>query len=61
MMATAFFASSTLTAEMRIVPSSSMSIWVFVSSTIFLIILPPGPMTLRILSTLMCMVVTRGA
>ena len=53
--------SSTLTAEICTVPSSSMSICVFVSSTIFLMILPPGPMTFRILSTLMCMVVTRGA
>ena len=38
-----------------------MSIWQPVSSVIFLITLPPGPMTSRILSGWMCRIVIRGA
>ena len=38
-----------------------MSIWAPVSSVIFLIILPPGPMTSRILSGGILMMVMRGA
>ena len=39
---------------MRISPVSSMSIWAPVSSVMRLMTLPPGPMTSRILSGLIC-------
>src|SRR5438445_538320 len=52
---------SMFTAAMRTSPESSMSIWQPVSSVIFLITLPPGPMTSRILSGWMCRIVMRGA
>ncbi len=57
----AFLPPSRLTAAIRTSPESSMSIWAPVSSVMRLMILPPGPMTSRILSGGMFMMKMRGA
>ena len=54
-------ADSLSAAAMYTVPSSLMSIWAPVSSTIFLMILPPGPMMSLIFSGFTLMVVILGA
>ena len=59
--AIAFLAASPSVAAIWIVPSSSTLIWVPVSAVIWRITLPPAPMTSRILSTGILMVVMRGA
>ena len=60
-MAIACCIASPLLEAMNTRPSSSMSIWAPVSSTILRIILPPGPITSRILSGLIWTVSIRGA
>ena len=59
--AIAFWAASPLVAAIWIVPSSSMLISVPVSAVIWRMTLPPAPMTSRILSTGILIVVMRGA
>ena len=61
MMVMAFWAASLSVEAMLTRPSSSTSIFTPVRSTMLRIVLPPGPMMSRILSTGMVIVTIRGA
>src|SRR5436189_120101 len=60
-MAVAFWAAFSSTEAISTRPSCSMSILTPVSAVILLMTLPPGPMTSRIFSGLISMVMIRGA